>query len=85
MPTDRSKRAVIATIATLLWLGYMVVGLLVRYDDLPPWMTLRRDDDVAEREQEQHYGRPHVEPHAQHVVGRVDAHVLGHPRAHPAQ
>jgi len=29
MPTDRSKRAVIATIATLLWLGYMVVGLLL--------------------------------------------------------
>jgi hypothetical protein len=29
MPTDRSKRVVIATIATLLWLGYMVVGLLL--------------------------------------------------------
>ena len=29
MPTDRSKRTVIATIATLLWLGYMVVGLLL--------------------------------------------------------
>jgi hypothetical protein len=29
MPRDRSKRATIATIATVLWLGYMVVGLLL--------------------------------------------------------
>lgn len=27
MTMDRGKKAVIATIATLLWLGYMVVGL----------------------------------------------------------
>ncbi len=27
MTTDRGKRAAIATVATVLWLGYMVVGL----------------------------------------------------------
>ncbi|HET8570302.1 MAG TPA: hypothetical protein VFN14_00235 [Candidatus Limnocylindria bacterium] len=27
MTTDRGKKAVIATIATVLWLGYMVIGL----------------------------------------------------------
>ncbi len=29
MPSNRSKRATIATIATVLWLGYLVVGLLL--------------------------------------------------------
>jgi hypothetical protein len=26
---DRSRRAIIASVVTILWLGYMVVGLLV--------------------------------------------------------
>ncbi len=29
MTMDRGKKAIIATIATLLWLGYMVVGLFL--------------------------------------------------------
>ena len=46
MPTDRSKRVVIATIATLLWLGYMVVGLLL-INQFAPTVGGRGPDGAA--------------------------------------
>lgn len=29
MTKDRTRRAIIATVVTILWLGYMVIGLIV--------------------------------------------------------